>query len=488
MEPQTHTVRRGENLSIIAKEFSIDVNELAKENGIEKNSILKQNQTLQIPVKKVRATAAAEPDKSDAGGGIFKWVEKVFHPDEDTQGQRLQHDFLTEILGKLRATCANERVHQTEKIAIDKDAKPASYTQKPSKTKASTTKQQRAEVMQQIQQHFGPLPQELKITGVQLTENERMKIIASVATCEMDGNGLSSISEDTEFENGAESVSYRHIVHIGLSYGLIQFTQDGGALGVVLKEMQKKDSTKFTEIFGGGDQKIADSLIKLTNDEGMSGLVYWNTIKGTEDGDKLVALTKSKNGLPIEKEIRGSRVQRLVPKNGAAAIDIWTGVWKERFIAAGKVPAFQEVQFKSAVKEYLRPVLPVAKKLKVRTALALAFLVACKVRRDHMDILEIVAGQLGISTPFVSGADEKKCIDSIAAPYTAMVKEIAKAKEKAKAEAKAKVKEKEKKKSYKFAKVLKYEFVMEAARRAAKLKEDELGFLAEDLYDLATYA
>ena len=41
MEPQTHKVLRGENLSIIAKEFSVDVNDLAKENGIEKNKFLK---------------------------------------------------------------------------------------------------------------------------------------------------------------------------------------------------------------------------------------------------------------------------------------------------------------------------------------------------------------------------------------------------------------------------------------------------------------
>ena len=83
--------------------------------------------------------------------------------------------------------------------------------------------------------------------------------------------------------------------------------------------------------------------------------------------------------------------------------------------------AFQEAQLDYAVENYLNPVLSRAKKLKVRTALALAFLVACNVRgapmmRSKSDtkvkitLLEGIANDLGITTPFAASKDEIACI------------------------------------------------------------------------------
>ena len=167
--------------------------------------------------------------------------------------------------------------------------------------------------------------------------------------------------------------------------------------------------------------------------------------------------------MPVAKEIRGIYVQPLIPNKGEPALDIWKGVWKERFLAAAKVPAFQEVQLEVAVENYFNETLPLAKDLKVRSALALAFLVACKVRGADMDILGKTARVLGVNRPFTSGADERKCMEAIA---------------------KATIDGKE-------AKVgtftNSFTFNIDERRRAEKLFKDELGFLAEDLYDLTTY-
>ena len=200
-----------------------------------------------------------------------------------------------------------------------------------------------------------------------------------------------------------------------------------------------------------------------------SGLDYWASIRGKAAGNDLKeksltrAAGKDISILPVDKEIRGIRVQPLVPKQGEPAIDIWTGVWKERFLAAGKVAVFQEVQLDNAVENYLNKVLPDAKKYKIRSALALAFLTACQVRGINRLLLNKVADALGLNnTPFENSADEMKCIEQIAKATISSDK--------------------------KDAKIGDFKFKADEARRAKILVKDDLQFLAEDHYDISTYA
>lgn len=485
MATQTHKVLRGESLSIIAKNNSVDINELAKENALTLESRLSVGQVLKIPDKKIRVKAEAKPDPADENS-ISKWFMNFFvadtTPDKDIAvGKRLVPDWADELLGKLRATEANERVLQKDNLVIKKTGTPASYSKKIDKTKHSKKTSKIEEVKKQMKDSLKE-PHVIALNGVKLTENEKRQIVASVAICEMNGDGFGSINADQEFrgrkwgEKGIET-GYSRIVHIGLSYGVIQYIQDGDSLGKVLTKMYEKNQARFIEIFGGGDKQIAESLVELTTkghpsvrgtpSAHDSGLKYWQTIKKTDSGIEIKKLSitdedeDKKSDLPVSKEIRGIHVQPLVPKQGEAAIDIWTGVWKERFLAAGKEPAFQEVQLDVAVEDYLKPVLPRAKELKVRSALALAFLVACKVRGADMGVLKKVANEIGVVVPFESGEKERKCMETIAKAYVKNTNEKAK--------------------------VLGYKFEMDEARRAAKLLEDDLGFLAEDLYDLATY-
>lgn len=488
MATQTHKVLRGESLSVVAKNYSVDINELAKENNIAVDSLLRVKQELKIPEKKVRVTAEAKPDKAEANTNAT-WYKDFFVADTTPDkaiaiGKRLVPDWVDELLGKLRATEANERVHQTDKVKIKPTDKPVSFKPKIDKTKNSKKKSTIGEVRKQLQDTLKE-PHEITLAGVKLTQNEKKQIMAAVAMCEMNDDGFGSINADQEFrgrmwgEKGIEEgISYPRIVHIGLSYGLIQFTQDSGTLGEVLLRMFNKNKEEFIKTFGNGDAEIANSLIVLTTQghpdvkgkpgAHISGLSYWASIKEKPEGKELKRLSitdangDKKSDLPVAKEIRGIYVQPLIPNKGEPALDIWKGVWKERFLAAAKVPAFQEVQLEVAVENYFNETLPLAKKLKVRTALALAFLAACKVRGAKMDILEKVARDQGVNTPFKNGADEIKCIKLIGLAYKENKKEKAK--------------------------VGDYEFAMDEARRAAKLMKDELGFLAEDLYDLATYA
>lgn len=488
MPPKTYKVRRGDNLSIIAKNFSVDVNELAKENNISLESLFKPQQELKIPEKKIRVKTDAVPDKADENV-IMKWIKDNFLAETSQDnaiaiGKRLVPDWSEAFLGQLRATAANERAHQTDKVAIKPTVAPVIFKNKIDKTKSSKKSSKIGEVKKQLQDTLKE-PHEITLAGVKLTQNEKKQIMAAVAMCEMNDDGFGSINADQEFrgrmwgEKGIEEgISYPRIVHIGLSYGLIQFTQDSGTLGEVLLRMFSKNKEAFIKTFGNGDADIANSLIVMTTQghpdvkgkpsAHISGLSYWASIKEKPEGKELKRLSitdangDKKSDLPVAKEIRGIYVQPLIPNKGEPAIDIWKGVWKERFLAAAKVPAFQEVQLEVAVENYFNETLPLAKKLKVRTALALAFLAACKVRGARIDILEKVARDQGVTTPFKNGEDEIKCIKLIGLAYKENKKEKAK--------------------------VGDYEFTMDEARRAAKLMKDELGFLAEDLYDLATYA
>ena len=490
MSTQTHTVLRGENLSIIAKNCSVDMNDLAKENHIEQSSILKIGQALKIPEKKTRVTADAVPNTAGVctGPACIKDDSFLSHPVDNmiAFGGRLVPDFSDDLLSLLRAVEANERLLMTIKSALTKNDKPASHVTKVAKTKGSKDKVVKIEVVKtQLKTNYQKEPDIATLDGVKLTQNEKRRIVAAVALCEMNGDGFGSINADQEFvgrkwdHKGIEGdITYSRIVHIGLSYGVIQFTQDSGSLGTVLKKMYEKDSAKFVEIFGGGDAVIAQSLITLTttghpNVVGKpgahnSGLSYWASIRGKATGNDLKeksltrAAGKDTSILPVDKEIRGIRVQPLVPKQGEPAIDIWTGVWKERFLAAGKVAVFQEVQLDNAVENYLNKVLPDAKKYKIRSALALAFMTACQVRGINRLLLNKVADELGINyTPYENSADERKCVEEIAKATISS--------------------------DNKDAKIGGFKFKADEARRARILVKDDLQFLAEDHYDPTTY-
>ena len=171
----------------------------------------------------------------------------------------------------------------------------------------------------------------------------KKSIIDIVAKAES-GNGknpFKAINADQEFANAKWAQEAYGKWHIGLSYGIVQFTQDGGALGKLLILMRERDKAKFDEIFGNKDSRIADKLIEVTNASGKSSReVYKDNPKG--DG-------------------RSNRVQ---PVDGA---DLWVSPWKERFQLAGDHPPFQAAQNQLAATAYFDPMIRFCKWLELDT-------------------------------------------------------------------------------------------------------------------------
>jgi hypothetical protein len=150
-------------------------------------------------------------------------------------------------------------------------------------------------------------------------------------------DGYAGINADTEFANPRLPQYQRW--HVGLSYGLIQFTQDSGGLGQLLQMMRQRDPARFREIFGPD----ADALVEVTTRRGPSG-----------------------------RQVPGGRSVRVQPVGGA---DLWTEPWVSRFRAAGAHPPFQAAQNELAVRRFVDPLLPFAGGFGLNTERALAMVV-----------------------------------------------------------------------------------------------------------------
>lgn len=477
-----HVVRSGETLSSISARYRVDVRELQTKNGIVNPKHLQPGHVLIIPSNRSpQASASSEktkkpskkPAKANSGSTVkdenngqfkFKWIS---------------FEWLEELLERLRTREADEHVQKLEKVQLtpqDSGSKPAPS---PAGKKSSKGSKKVSEVTQKIKETLNKEPHVVTFSGVRLTDNERKQIVAAVACCEMNSDGFGSINADTEFigrkfgKRGIET-GYSRIVHIGLSYGVIQYTQDSGNIGILLKKLQEKNPSQFVQIFGGGNKAIADSLITLTSDGRpdlqndksipLCGQAYWEEIRETTKGREIKTLSdQDKDGdgkpdLPTHREIRGKRVQPIPANVNDVPTDIWTGTWKQRFLEAGNELDFQEAQLDCAVEMFFNPIIGLAKKNKVRSALGLAFVTACAVRGGPKSKLATlmyrVAGELGVALPFENSDDEARCVKAVADSD---------------------------------GKIGKVKFHKEESKRAQLLLEDKLGFLAEDLYDLSTY-
>jgi hypothetical protein len=168
-----------------------------------------------------------------------------------------------------------------------------------------------------------------------LTIDDKMRVIDRVAQFESRGD-FSAVNPDGEFEGrfGADHPAY-HRYHVGLSYGFIQFTQDSGKLGELLKMMRDRDPDEFARVFG-------------------------------PDSDQLIGVTTASG--PSSAKSEGGRSARVQPVAGA---DLWQEPWLSRFRTAAANPRFQAAQRELAARAYLDPVLPFARWLGLDTERAL---------------------------------------------------------------------------------------------------------------------
>lgn len=140
-----------------------------------------------------------------------------------------------------------------------------------------------------------------------------------------------AMNKDGEFRGRFKNHRAEGKIHVGLSFGILQFTQDGGMLGKYLKRCAKANPERFKATMG----KTWDTLIHLTNISGDSGM---------------------KTG-----KLRGPRVKRVavvVDANGTLdERDLWEEPWVTKFNKLGRIPEFQKIQRDMAQEHYLRPML-----------------------------------------------------------------------------------------------------------------------------------
>jgi len=161
---------------------------------------------------------------------------------------------------------------------------------------------------------------------IEFTDEVADRLIAFTAEMESHGRYW-ACNRDGEYEGKFDRTSKTHRAskhgdtptHIGLSWGYIQFTQDGGSLGRVLELAAERSLGLFREIFG----EASDELLEVVTCKGKSGF---------------------QRGIR-----RGPRVKKV------AGADLWEEPWLSRFVAAGKLPLFQWAQRRAAHERYMKP-------------------------------------------------------------------------------------------------------------------------------------
>jgi V8-like Glu-specific endopeptidase len=174
---------------------------------------------------------------------------------------------------------------------------------------------------------------------IELTAEEKRQIIEYIARFQSGDARFDAMNLDGEFRGrmGVDHPYYQK-AHVGLSYGIIQFTQDSGNLGRLLNVMYERDAEHFQDVFG----PQWSELLQVTNMPGPDSL-------HVESG-------------------RSARVQAVAGK------DLWEEPWVSRFRQAGMHAPFQAAQNQLAAELFLDPVLPYAYWLGLNTERGIAIL------------------------------------------------------------------------------------------------------------------
>jgi hypothetical protein len=245
----------------------------------------------------------------------------------------------------------------------------------------------------------------------QFTAADRDRIFAVVKDAESkeSPNPYAAINADGEFRGRLET-DYTKVVHIGLSWGIIQFTQDGGALGLVLKEFRRIAPALFERVFGPNWAE----LLALTEPSGAhvdpaytayghSGLTKW-----------------AKTGKPSSPVIRGSRVRPIPFRPGDPAEDLWTGSWSAAFIEAAGHEECKRAQRTIAYRMYFDPALKLCRKWNIRSDRGIAIALDRTIQQGSAGWMfkaaSLAAG--GSATSFAP-MSERQFLEHIAGAYPA---------------------------------------------------------------------
>jgi outer membrane protein OmpA-like peptidoglycan-associated protein len=206
-------------------------------------------------------------------------------------------------------------------------------------------------------------PEETPDEGGGLNLTEKLKIVRMIAMFE-GGGKYTALNKDYEFEGRwdlpkgwyknkskaqpdklSKTVTYSKYSaaprHVGLSFGLIQFTQES-SLGALVKKMAAKDLEAFKTTFGENYQELLDTLTK-------TGAYI---VQGEE------IIDNSGNSMGTKQVKRKPSVQPVSGK------EVWSDYWTQKFKASGNIDAFKKCQEELAVSAYFDPVVKAGKGMK----------------------------------------------------------------------------------------------------------------------------
>jgi hypothetical protein len=164
----------------------------------------------------------------------------------------------------------------------------------------------------------------------------KKRIILVIAGSESGSQLYTACNRDGEFEGlfSPSVVNYSKFSadprHVGLSFGLIQFTQEG-PLGALLKLMNDRDPQLFNQIFG----VHATELLEVTSRTG-------DYLHFTEEIFNI-------NGVAIGNK----NVRRRPSVQPVAGYELWHDFWVEKFKTSGKQEIFQQAQVELAARNYM---------------------------------------------------------------------------------------------------------------------------------------
>jgi outer membrane protein OmpA-like peptidoglycan-associated protein len=193
-----------------------------------------------------------------------------------------------------------------------------------------------------------------------LNLQEKLKIVRMIAQFE-GGGKYTALNKDYEFEGRwdlpkgwyknkskakpdtiSKTVTYSKYSgaprHVGLSFGLIQFTQES-SLGALVKKMADKDLETFKSTFGEHYQELLDTLTK-------TGAYI---VKDEE------IIDNCGNSMGTKQVKRKPSVQPV------AGHEVWSDYWTPKFKASGGIDSFKKCQEELAVSAYFDPVVKAGK-------------------------------------------------------------------------------------------------------------------------------
>lgn len=191
------------------------------------------------------------------------------------------------------------------------------------------------------------------VAGTRLTQADKLRIVKVVAELESGTAPYTATNRDLEFEgywdlptdwylNPAKArpdAKYNAVPHskyfdtprhIGLSFGLIQFTQQG-PLGRLVSRMHAADPALFEATFGEHFQDLINTL----------------TATGADTVSNEEVFDRANVSMGVKAVHRAPSVQPV------AGHEVWESYWVDKFVASGREPAFQECQRALAVEDYL---------------------------------------------------------------------------------------------------------------------------------------